>query len=89
MDNRQRAQNIIDLLQKFIDILQHQNWITADEKRQYEKILVTQIIYYSSVYDISINGRSRKVSLADIDWKLINGIRSKFKVLRTVFNSKR
>jgi glycosyltransferase involved in cell wall biosynthesis len=87
MDNRERAENLVPLLERFIDVLDSEDWINENKKKEYRKILTTQIIYYSSIYNIPIDARNYKISLNEINLRQIPGFRSKIKTVRKILNN--
>lgn len=82
MDHRERAKNIIRLLEGFIDELDQLSWIGKAEKEKYSSILSTQILYYSSVYNIPSDGR--KFSFSNTNWVLVKGFRSRLKMVKNL-----
>ncbi|MDH7463667.1 glycosyltransferase [Chitinophagaceae bacterium 26-R-25] len=79
MNNKDRAAHIIQLLKHFIDDVNCAEWIGSDEKKRYKSLLMTQMLYYSSVYNIAIEGA--QFSFANTNWTLIKGYRSKLKAM--------
>ncbi|MBV4357846.1 glycosyltransferase family 2 protein [Pinibacter aurantiacus] len=79
LNNKERAGHVIQLLKHFIDDVNDADWIASADKKRYKSLLMTQILYYSSVYNISIEGA--EFSFANTHWRLIKGYRSKLKVI--------
>lgn len=86
MSDEDKARNIIQLLNDFIEVLQAQSWINETKKNKYKKILITQILYYTSIY--SIQGISNDFSFRNTDWGIIKGYRSKLKMLKRLIVNK-
>ncbi|HRO44573.1 glycosyltransferase family 2 protein [Agriterribacter sp.] len=86
MSDEDKARNIIQLLNDFIEVLQLQSWISETNKKKYKEILTTQILYYASIYDI--RGLNNNFSFKNTDWRLIKGYRSKLKMLKRLIVNK-
>ncbi len=82
---KEKAQELILLLELFLEEVSEQNWISDKAKKKYQKALLTQIGYHAAVYDlpICISIPRKMIALSQI-----KGWHSRFKIFRRFwFNS--
>jgi len=86
MSAESKARHIIQMLNCFLELLERQDWISDIAKNKYKRILITQILYYVSIYNIQeVNS---EFSFKNTNWSQIKGYRSKLKMLVWLLTNK-
>jgi glycosyltransferase involved in cell wall biosynthesis len=83
---QETAKVIVRLLQSFAQEINAQPHFSETKKKLYRRVILTQIAYWSSLYNVPVN---EQINLSDIKWGLISGMRSRWKVLRKLVSGKK